>query len=167
MHRLSQQAKTFEFGINEDDYIRDQLIDRCYLSHLCWKFLEKKGTVMLDDLLWVVRSQEAADLQLKQYNTDQGDQLKAESGKVDANRNPRKMKTCFSCGPEGHLSQGKWCLVQGQACIKCGAIGHFKVKWPQLYQQSGAQERGVAEVDTKGLAEVQVDLVKVDIDVKD
>ena len=94
---------------------------------------------MLDDLLWVVRSQEAADLQLKQYNTDQGDQLKAESGKVDANRNPRKMKTCFSCGPEGHLSQGKWCLVQGQACIKCGAIGHFKVKWPQLYQQSGAQ----------------------------
>ena len=43
--------ETFEFGINEDDYICDQLIDRCYLSHLCWKFLEKKGTVMLDDLL--------------------------------------------------------------------------------------------------------------------
>ena len=132
-------VQTFEFGINEDDYICDQLIDRCYLSHLCCKFLEKKGTVMLDDLLWVVRSQQAADLQLKQYNTDQGDQLKAESGKVDANRNPRKMKTCFSCGLEGHLSQGKWYLVQGQACSKCSAIGHFKVKWPQLYQQSGAQ----------------------------
>ena len=98
---------------------------------------------------------------------DQGDQLKAESGKVDRNRNPTKMKTCFSCGQEGHLSQGKRCLMQGQACRKCGAIGHFKVKWPQLYQQSGAQERGVAEVDTVELAEVQVDLVKVDIDVKD
>ena len=36
-------VETFEFGINEDDYICDQLIDRCYLSHLCWKFLEKKG----------------------------------------------------------------------------------------------------------------------------
>lgn len=35
-------VETFEFGINEDDYICDQLIDRCYLSHLCWKFLEKK-----------------------------------------------------------------------------------------------------------------------------
>ena len=109
---------------------------------------------MLDDLLWVVRSQEAADLQLKQYNTNQGDQLKAESGKVDGNRNPRKMKTCFSCGQEGHLSQGKRCLAQGQACRKRGAIGHFKVKWPQMYQPSGAQERGVAEVDTVGLAEV-------------
>ena len=89
---------------------------------------------------WVARSQEAVDQQLKQYNMDQGDQLKAESGKVDGNRNRRKMKTCFSCGQEGHLSQGKRCLVQGQDCRKRGAIGHFKVKWPQLYQQSGAEE---------------------------
>lgn len=123
---------------------------------------------MLNDLLWIARSQEAVDQQLKQYNTNQRDQLKVESGKVDGNRNPRKMKTCFSCRQEGHLSQGKRCLVQGQDCRKCGAIGHFNlVKWPQLYQQSGAQEQGVAEVDTVGLAEVRVDLVKVDIDVKD
>ena len=32
-------VETFEFSINEDDYICDQLIGRCYLSHLCWKFL--------------------------------------------------------------------------------------------------------------------------------
>ena len=98
-----------------------------------------------------MRSQEAADLQLKQYNTDQGDQLKAESGKVDANRNPRKMKTCFSCGPEGHLSQGKWCPVQGQACSKCGAIGHFKVKClnciSKVVPSQDPKERGLAEVD--------------------
>lgn len=42
-------VETFEFGINEDDYICDQLIDRCYSSHLCWKFLEKKGL-----LCWMI-----------------------------------------------------------------------------------------------------------------
>ena len=87
----------------------------------------KKRNCYVDDLLWVVRSQEAADLQLKQYNKDQGDQFKAESGKVDANRNTRKMKTCFSCGPEGHLSQGKWCLVQG-------IIGKACSNWQGLQQ---------------------------------
>ena len=32
--RLRQRAATCEFGANEGDYIRDQLIDRCYSSHL-------------------------------------------------------------------------------------------------------------------------------------
>ena len=29
--------------------------------------------------------------------------------------------------------------MRGQACRKCAAIGHFRVKCPQLYQQGGAQ----------------------------
>ena len=69
---------------------------------------------------------------LKQYNVEQAEQQNAVSGKVDGNRNPRKLKTCFSCGQEGQLSQGKRSLVQGQACRKCGVMGHFKVKWLQL-----------------------------------
>ena len=59
--RLRQRAATCEFGANEGDYIRDQLIDRCYSSHLRRKFLEKEGTVTLDDLLRIARSQEAVD----------------------------------------------------------------------------------------------------------
>ena len=51
VYRLCQQAATCKFGVNEDNYIRDQLIDKCYSSHLCRKFLEKGGTVTLDDLL--------------------------------------------------------------------------------------------------------------------
>ena len=65
--RLRQQAATREFGVNEDDYIRYQLMDKCYSSHLRPKFLEKEGTVTLDDLLRVARSQEAVDRQLEQY----------------------------------------------------------------------------------------------------
>ncbi|PFX12441.1 Uncharacterized protein K02A2.6 [Stylophora pistillata] len=51
--RLRQRAATCEFGVNDDDYIQDQLIDKCYSSHLRRKFLEKEGTVtfveQLDD----------------------------------------------------------------------------------------------------------------------
>ena len=94
--RLRQRAATCEFGTNEGDYIRDQLIDRCYSSHLRRKFLEKEGTVTLDDLLWIARSQEAVDRQLKQYNTDQVDQnqVNAVNGKGDGNKTHRKGKTC-------------------------------------------------------------------------
>ena len=66
VYRLCQRAATCKFGVNEDNYIRDQLIDKCYSSRLCRKFLEKGGTVTLDDLLQVAKSQEAVDRQLKQ-----------------------------------------------------------------------------------------------------
>lgn len=61
--RLVSLATTF--GDYEDDYIRDQLIDNCYSSHLRRKFLEKEVTVTLGDLLRVATSQEEVDRQLK------------------------------------------------------------------------------------------------------
>ena len=135
--RLRQRAATCDFGAGEDDYIRDQLIDKCYSSHLRRKFLEKEGTVTLDELLRVARSQEAVDRQLKQYSTDQADnQVNAVGGRLYGNKNPRKAKTCFSCGQEGHFSQDKKCPARGQTCRKCGETGHFKVKCPRLHQLS-------------------------------
>ena len=103
------------------------------------KFLEKEETVTLDDLLRVAKSQEAVDRQLKQYNTDQADQVNAVRRKVDGNRNARKLKTCFSCVQERHFSHDKRCPTRVQARRKCGTIGHFKVKCPQLYQRGGVQ----------------------------
>ena len=87
VYRLRHRAATCEFGANEGDYIRDQLIDRCYSSHLRRKFLEKEGTVTLDDLLRIARSQEAVDRQLKQYN-DQVDQnqMNVLNGKGDGKK---------------------------------------------------------------------------------
>lgn len=40
VYRLRQRAATCDFGANEDDYLLDQLIDKCYSSQLRWKFLE-------------------------------------------------------------------------------------------------------------------------------
>ena len=63
--RLRQRAATCDFGANDDDHLLDQLIDKYYSSQLRWKFLEKEGTVTLDELLRVARSEEAVDRQLQ------------------------------------------------------------------------------------------------------
>ena len=150
--RLRQWAATCEFGANEGDYIRNQLIDRCYSSHLRQKFLEKEGTVALDYLLGIARSQEAVDRQLKQYNTDQVDQnqVNAVNGKEDGNKTHRKGKTCFSCGQEGHFSQDKKCPAPGQTCRKCGGMGHFKAKCPQLYQRGSGHSGSRRTKNSRG-----------------
>ena len=69
--RLRQRAINCEFGKNENDYIRDQVIDKCYSSKLRRKFLVKEGALTLDDLLRIARSQKAVDRQLTQCSTDQ------------------------------------------------------------------------------------------------
>lgn len=158
--RLRQRAVSCEFGAGEDDYIRDQVIDKCYSNHLRRKFLEKEGALTLDDLLRIARSQEAVDRQLKQFSADQmsnpandqgnnqkNDQVNAVGGKLDG----RKAKICFGCGREGHFSGDKKCPARGRACRKCGVIGHFKVKCPQVQQRSGGELRSRTKVpDRKG-----------------
>ena len=64
---------------------------------------------MWDDLLRIVRSQEAVDHQLKQHGTDQvnnqlTDQVNAVGNKLDGNARSGKGKKCFSYDQEGHFS---------------------------------------------------------------
>ena len=51
-------------GEQEDEYIRDHLIEKCYSVKLCRKFLEKERSVPLNDLLATTRAQEMVDLQM-------------------------------------------------------------------------------------------------------
>ena len=62
--RLRQRAVSCDFGDREDDYIRDHVIDKCYLNHMRRKFLEKEGTSTLEDLLTIASSQETVDRQM-------------------------------------------------------------------------------------------------------
>ena len=123
--RLCQRAINCEFGGNEGDYIRDQVIDKCYSSKLRQKFLEKEGALTLDDLLRIARSQEAVDRQLTQYSTDQvnnqlTDCVNAVGDKSDGNTHSGKGKKCFSCDQEGHFSGDKKCPARDRACRVCG-----------------------------------------------
>ena len=62
--RLRQHAALCGFEEREDEYIRDQLIDKRYSAKSRRKFLEKDGSVTLNDLLMIDRAQEAVDLQM-------------------------------------------------------------------------------------------------------
>ena len=147
--RLHQRAINCEFGENENDHNRDQVVDKCYSSKLRRKFLEKEGALMLDDLLRIVRSQEAVDHKLKQYGTDQvnnqlADQVNAVGDKTDGNTHSGKGKKYFSCDQEGHFSGDTKCPARDRACRMCGVIGHFKVKYPRTSQRGhgGSESRG-------------------------
>ena len=48
--RLQERAASCDFRVLQDDYIRHQVVDKCYLSHSHLKFLEQE-TVTLDCLL--------------------------------------------------------------------------------------------------------------------
>ena len=148
--RLRHRAINCEFGENENDYIRDQVIDKC-----CWSKLRRKGALTLDDLLRIVRSQEAVDRQLKQYGTDQvnnqlTDQVDAVGDKSGGNTRSGKGKKCFSCDQEGHLSGDKKCPVPDRACRMCGVIGHLKVKCPRARQRDGGDSGSRRDKGSKG-----------------
>ena len=48
------------------------MIDKCYSAKLCRKFLEKEGSVTLNDLLVTARAQETVNLQMEAINNSSG-----------------------------------------------------------------------------------------------
>ena len=159
--RLLQRAASCDFGIREDDYIRDQVIDKCYSSHLRRRFLEQEGSVTLDCLLKIARAQEAVSGQLKEMeqNSNQG-HVNAVGGKnsggawnsrggawnAHGSRNAggvwnargakggKRPKICFGCGRDGHFAGDKSCPARDQACRKCGKTGHFQIRCTQSHR---------------------------------
>ena len=142
--RLRQRALSCDFGANEDDYIRDQLIDKCYSSHMRRKFLEKEGTVKLDDLLKISRTQEAVNRQMKvMVNANaSASQVNAVSGKTSGNTHSGKVKKCFDCGLEGHFKGDYKCPARGKACRECGDYDHFRNQCSWFRRHGGG--RGAA-----------------------
>ena len=141
--KLRRRAVSCEFGDKEDDYIRDQVIDKCLSTNLRRRFLEKEGELTLDTLLRIARSQEAVDRQLKVMGTNtNADQVNA-IGKPKGNK-PRfsGVKVCYACGMDGHFRTDKKCPARDKACRKCGGIGHFRVRCSQNQCCGNANNRG-------------------------
>ena len=136
--RLPQCLVSCDFGEQEDDYNRDQVMDKCCSSHMRRKFLEKERTLTLEDLLRIARSQEAVDCQIKVMVSNAGaDQVNVLGG----NKRSARSRVCYACGLDGHFSGDKRCPACGQACRRCGGIGHFRVRCPQVVQQGSGELR--------------------------
>ena len=145
--RFRQRSVSCDFGEQEDDYIRNQVIDKCCSSHMRRKFLEKEGTLTLEDLLRIARSQEAVDRQMKvMVSNADADQVNV----VGGNKRAARSRVCYACGLDGHFSGDKRCPACGQACRRCGSIGHFRVRCPQVMQRGSGELRGATSRGRNG-----------------
>ena len=125
--RLRQRAASCDVWDREDEYIRDQLIDKFYSAKLRRKFLEKDGGVTLNDLLITARAQEAVDLQMVAMGENTNSEQVNNVTDTGLNRNVDR-RSCFNCGRDGHFARDRRWPARGRKCDQCGESGHFKVK---------------------------------------
>ena len=145
--QLRQRSVSCDFREQEDDYIRNQVIDKCCSSHMRRKFLENEGTLTLEDLLRIARLQEAVDRQMKVMVSNAGaDQVNV----VGGNKRLARSRVCYACGLNGYFSGDKRCPACGQACRRCGGIGHFRVRCPQVVQRGSGELRGATSSGQSG-----------------
>ncbi|KAL8562825.1 hypothetical protein ACOMHN_004517 [Nucella lapillus] len=115
--RLRQSATDCEFGDKTNEFIRDQVIDKCHSEHLRTKFLAEKE-LTLEKVLSVAAAKELSE---KQSSLIAGE--KAFSVKQQQQHGPLQ---CEKCGRKGHASKDCRCTKDAD-CRKCGKIGHFAV----------------------------------------
>ena len=125
------------------------LIAKCYFAKLRRKFLEKDGSVTLNDLLITARAQEVVDLQMVAMGGDANSEQVNNVTDTGLNRNVDR-RSCFNCGRDDHFARDR-CPARGGKCDQCGEIGHFKVKCrrgtSQNFQQG--ERRGINSRGTK------------------
>lgn len=145
--RLKKQSLNCDFGDDQNDQIRDQVIDMCKSSQLRRKLLQRGADLTLEVLLDTARAMEAVDHQSKSMEASSGnvnrlwtkDAPRANSYCGNARRGAARgnstyrpdnkfRKTCYRCGREGHISSSENCPARDAQCNDCGGLGHFSIK---------------------------------------
>lgn len=143
--RLRQLSVDCEFGEQTNEFIRDQVIDKCCSKSLRTKLLAQKD-LTLEGLLDIAQAKEASESQSAQFgeqdrafstrqqhrrdkkkppqsgskteNTDKKPHMSAKSDSSD------KKGKCYKCGIKGHYGYECRCS-KNIKCYKCGRMGHF------------------------------------------
>jgi len=130
--RLRQQARNCEFGTMEDDYIRDQIVDKCYSSQLRRKLLEKE-TLTLTAVLNTARAYESVTHQLsamekcKEAPAEEVNAVNKSRPKVAKKYEQKEVRRCYRCDESGHYASDPKCPARSTTCQKCNYKGHYSV----------------------------------------
>ena len=143
---LREQSQYCDFGLLEDEMIRDQFVEGCVSSRL-------RDRLCVEDQLTLRRLESIALAEdraverqrlfgggggggggASRHNHSASPAESVEVAFAARKKTPTpvghtsKGKSCYACGRSGHISTDDVCPAKGQKCRKCGAVGHFAVK---------------------------------------
>jgi len=126
--KLRQQATNCSFT-NEEESIRDQVIDSCRSGSFRRKLLEEGADLTLQKVQQLARAMEALDIQAKAMDKDRKSTLEVNAVQkkktVVSTGTPGKfIRKCFRCGQEGHVARYRGCPGWKLTCSKCNKKGH-------------------------------------------
>ena len=128
--RLRTLSIGCDFG-QADDFIRDEVIDKCHSKSLRTKLLAEKD-LTLTKLLDIPQAKEASESRAAHFaNPDAAfiakskkHYRKSDKKKLPSEPDKKKLK-CYKCGFKGHVADECRCS-KNVKCFKCGKIGHFQ-----------------------------------------
>ncbi|CAK1594433.1 unnamed protein product [Parnassius mnemosyne] len=130
--KLRDQAKKCKFD-KPDDYIIDQIIERCASVELRKKILTMGDDVTLDKVVIEAKTLEAVNHQLESYErkekTSEINSVTSKSNDTSKWGNTEMRSGNFKCGRCGkatHNIQDPKCPAKEKKCHGCGKVGHYQ-----------------------------------------
>lgn len=143
--RLKTVVKDCDFGGDENNQIRDQILFHCQSDYLQRRLLEVGDDLTLEKTLDLARDCEQVEQRLSalrgnnssstsetanytrsstssssgRHTTQKQQKHHAESSKTS------KKRQCYRCGREGHFGRDPECPARGKECTKCHLKDHF------------------------------------------
>lgn len=128
--KLRQQAVYCDFA-NQDEQIRDQVIEKCRSHKIRAKLLEKGKDLTLEQLRTIAATFEMTEAQARHMDTELVASINKIHGRGPKTDKPKRTgrfenrkygNKCFRCGREGHLARDPSCPAKDKECRKCGTL---------------------------------------------